>query len=278
MHIDSNDETLRRYLDDIRQTAPLDRQEEQLYFRALHEKDRDPRRAARAREKLISANMRFVLKVAIQYKGCPIPLPDLVSEGAMGLVRAIESFDHSRGLKFISYAVWWIKAYITRAINENGSLIRLPANQHLRVRKALKELAKKGQELPEDIRELIQLGERGVSFDSPLKSDTKTTFSEVLADPKVISPEAESEIVNIEGLTRDLLGQLPDREAKVIAGIFGINQEAPQTLREVGESMGISHERVRQLRDQALRRIRKINSKEYLKEKYEGFLEAVRSN
>jgi RNA polymerase primary sigma factor len=278
MHIDSNDETLRRYLDDIRQTAPLDRQEEQVYFRALKDKDRDARAAENARKKLISANMRFVLKVAIQYKGCPIPLPDLVSEGAMGLVRAIESFDHSRGLKFISYAVWWIKAYITRAINENGSLIRLPANQHLRVRKALKEQSKKGEDLAEDIRELIQLGERGVSFDSPLKSDTKTTFSEVLADDKASNPESESEIVNIEHLTRDLLSQLPDRESKVIAGIFGINQEAPQTLREVGESMGISHERVRQLRDQALRRIRKMNSRDFLKEKYESFLEAVPSN
>ena len=269
MHFDSNDETLKRYLDDIRKTAPLGREEEQELFRLA----KSGHKAARA--KLISANMRFVLKVAIQYRGCPIPLPDLVSEGAMGLVRAIESFDHSRGLKFISYAVWWIKAYITRAINENGSLIRLPANQHLRVRKALKEQSK-GKEIAEDIRELIQLGERGISFDSPLKPDTKTTFSEVLADNKTISPEAESEIMNIENLTRELLSQLPDREAKVIAGIFGINQEAPQTLREVGESMGISHERVRQLRDQALRRIRKLNSKEYLKEKYEGFLEAIK--
>jgi RNA polymerase primary sigma factor len=276
MHFDSNDETLKRYLDDIRETSPLDREEEQLYFKALKESG-DAGMGARARQKLIDSNMRFVLKVAIQYKGCPIPLPDLVSEGAMGLVRAIESFDHSRGLKFISYAVWWIKAYITRAINENGSLIRLPANQHLRVRKALKGQAK-GEELGEDIRELIQLGERGVSFDSPLKSDTKTTFSEVLADPKVVSPEAESEIVNIEHLTKDLLNQLPERESRVIAGIFGINQEAPQTLREVGESMGISHERVRQLRDQALRRIRKMNSRDYLKEKYEGYLDALRTN
>jgi RNA polymerase primary sigma factor len=269
MHFDSNDETLKRYLDDIRKTAPLGREEEQELFKQAKKGNK----AARA--KLISANMRFVLKVAIQYRGCPIPLPDLVSEGAMGLVRAIESFDHSRGLKFISYAVWWIKAYITRAINENGSLIRLPANQHLRVRKALKEQSK-GKEIAEDIRELIQLGERGISFDSPLKSDTKTTFSEVLADNKAMSPEAESEIMNIENLTRELLGQLPPREARVIAGIFGINQEAPQTLREVGESMGISHERVRQLRDQALRRIRKLNSKDYLKEKYEGFLDAIK--
>ena len=124
MTFDTTDETLKRYLEDIRKTSPIDRKDEHLLFKLCREGNRA------AREKLVSANMRFVLKVALQYRGCPIPLPDLVSEGAMGLIRAIESFDHSRGLKFISYAVWWIKAYITRAITEQGSLIRLPANQH----------------------------------------------------------------------------------------------------------------------------------------------------
>ncbi|MBO7131582.1 MAG: sigma-70 family RNA polymerase sigma factor [Fibrobacterales bacterium] len=285
MHFDSNDDTLRRYLDDIRQTAPLNRISEQTYFQLIQEareikanpnatkKELDDAEAKHKHgcEALISANMRFVLKVAIQYRHCPIPLPDLVSEGAMGLVRAIESFDASRGLKFISYAVWWIKAYITRAINENGSLIRLPANQHLRVRKALKEQAR-GKEIDEDIRELIQLGERGISFDSPLKSDTKTTYSEVLADTKASNPEADAESNNFGILTRDLLAELPEREAKVIAGIYGINQESPQTLREVGESMGISHERVRQLRDQALRRIRKLHTVESINEQTGGLL------
>ncbi len=238
MHIDSTDVTLKRYLDDIRKTAPLTREEEQILFQKAKEGDKI------ARQKLISANMRFVLKVAIQYRGCPIPLPDLVSEGAMGLVRAIESFEHTRGLKFISYGVWWIKAYITRAINEQGNLIRLPANQHLRVRKALHEQSR-GKEISEDIRELIQIGQRGVSFDSPLKADSKATYAEVLADGSAINPESDSEIQSVENLSKELMEQLPEREAKVIEGIFGINLEAPQTLREVGESMNISHERVR---------------------------------
>ena len=279
MHIDSTDTTLKRYLEDIRRTAPLSRDEEQILFQKAKEGDKI------ARKKLISANMRFVLKVAIQYRGCPIPLPDLVSEGAMGLVRAIESFEHTRGLKFISYGVWWIKAYITRAINEQGNLIRLPANQHLRVRKALHEQSR-GKEINEEIRELIQIGQRGVSFliqigqrgvsfDSPLKADSKATYAEVLPDNGASNPEADSEIQSVEALARDLMEQLPEREAKVITGIFGINQEAPQTLREVGESMNISHERVRQLRDQALRRIRKYNSKEFLQEKKDAFLAAI---
>ena len=182
MHIDSTDTTLKRYLEDIRRTAPLSREEEQILFKRAKEGDRI------ARKKLISANMRFVLKVAIQYRGCPIPLPDLVSEGAMGLVRAIESFEYDRGLKFISYGVWWIKAYITRAINEQGNLIRLPANQHLRVRKALHEQSR-GKEINEEIRELIQIGQRGVSFDSPLKADSKATYAEVLPDTAASNPE-----------------------------------------------------------------------------------------
>ncbi len=268
MIYESSDATVKRYLEDIRKTNPINKKDEQELFRLCREG------SARARAKLLSANMRFVLKVALQYRGCPIPLPDLVSEGAMGLVRAIESFDHTRGLKFISYAVWWIKAYITRAINEQGSLIRLPANQHLRVRKALKENANGGA-LNDEIRELIRLGERGGSFDAPLKEGSKTTFSEVLADVKAGRPDKNAEISSVETFTRELLAELPEREAKVLKGLYGIGFEAPQTLREVGESLNISHERVRQLRDQALRRLKKSKFKDVLREKFEGYIEAI---
>ena len=268
MIYESSDITVKRYLEDIRKTQPLEREEEQELFRLCFDGDK------RARAKLLSSNMRFVLKVALQYRGCPIPLPDLVSEGAMGLVRAVESFDHTRGLKFISYAVWWIKAYITRAINEQGSLIRLPANQHLRVRKALKDNAL-GTALSDEIQELIRLGERGGSFDSPLKEGSKTTFSEVLADKKAERPDKNAEITGVEGFTRELLDELPNRESKVLKGLYGVGFEEPQTLREVGESLDISHERVRQLRDQALRRLRKSKYRETLKEKFEGYVDAV---
>lgn len=269
MHVDHNDDILRRYLEDIRRTRPLDRQEEQTLFRLAAQGNH------KAKQKLISANMRFVLKVAIQYRGCPIPLPDLVSEGAMGLVRAIESFDYSRGLKFISYGVWWIKAYITRAINEQGNLIRLPANQHLRIRRALKDQSH-GGELNEEIEELIQMGQNGVSFDSPIKDDSRSCYADILADNSLVPADRLTEIEKVERLTQELVQRLPAREAKVIAGIYGINQEAPLPLREVGESLNISHERVRQLRDQALRRIRRSGSRDLLQEKFDAYLE-VRS-
>lgn len=267
MQIDQRDDLLRRYLDDIRLTRPLGRVEEQTLFRLVAQGN------SKAKQKLVAANMRFVLKVAIQYRGCPLALPDLVSEGAMGLVRAIESFDYSRGLKFISYAVWWIKAYITRAINEQGNLIRLPANQHLRIRKALRDQSR-GMDLSEEIEALVQIGQGGVSFDSPLNDDARSCYADVLADEDAISADDQTEMDEIERMTQDLVRNLPMREASVISGIYGINQDAPMPLREVGDSLHISHERVRQLRDQALRRLRRMQDPDVLQEKFEAYLTA----
>jgi RNA polymerase primary sigma factor len=263
--IDSTEAILKRYLDDIRRTCPLSREEEALLF----EKKSNPL----AKQKIVDANMRFVLKVAIQYRSCPIPLPDLVNEGAMGLMRAIESFDNTRGLKFISYAVWWIKAYITRAINEQGNLVRLPANQHLRIRKGLKDQAK-GQEVSKEIANLIQLGQRGVNIDGTLRADSKSSYAESLPDTGAVDPKSNSEIQAVEDGVRDILKALPEREYNVLASIYGIGFNTSQTLREVGESMNISHERVRQLRDQALNRISRTVTKEFLKESLEVLAKA----
>jgi len=266
--IDSNEAILRRYLEDIRRTCPLSREEEALLF----ENKSNPL----AKQKIVDANMRFVLKVAIQYRSCPIPLPDLVSEGAMGLMRAIESFDNTRGLKFISYAVWWIKAYITRAINEQGNLVRLPANQHLRIRQGLKDQAK-GQEVSKEIANLIQMGQKGVNIDGTHRTDSKSSYAESLPDVAAIDPEASSEIKAVEIEVRNILKALPEREYNVLASIYGIGFNTPQTLREVGESMNISHERVRQLRDQALNRISHTVTKDFLKESLEA-LAKVKQN
>jgi len=267
--IDSNDAILKRYLDDIRRTSPLSREEEAWLF----ENKSNPL----ARQKIVDANMRFVLKVAIMYRGCPIPLTDLVSEGAMGLMRAIESFDNTRGLKFISYGVWWIKAYITRAINEQGNLIRLPANKHLIIRRGLKDQAK-GQEVNEEVRDLIQMGQKGVSMDSPLQADSKASYAESLPDSTATDPESNAEIQAVEDIVRNILKSLPAREYNVLAGIYGIGLNAPQTLREVGETMKISHERVRQLRDQALKRIAHTVPKELLKENLEALARAKQNH
>ncbi|NLB63572.1 MAG: sigma-70 family RNA polymerase sigma factor [Fibrobacter sp.] len=267
MRFSNNDDILKRYLEDIRQTKPLSRQEEQSLFKLVAQGNEA------AKQKIISSNMRFVLKVALQYRGSPIPLPDLVSEGAMGLARAIDGFDSSRGLKFISYGVWWIKAYITRAINEQGNLVRLPANQHLRIRRAL-QARNKGLEVSDDVQELIQMGQAAISFDAPISDDSNSSYAEVLADENYVGADDKIELKAVEELTREIVANLPEREARVISGIYGINQEAPLPLRRVGESLNISHERVRQLRDQALRRIRRSSMNELLQEKFQAYVEA----
>ena len=265
--LEASDPSIGRYLEDIRKTSPYSRKAEQELFRLCRQGN------AKARAALISGNIRFVLKVALQYRGCPIPISDLVSEGAMGLSKAIDNFDHTRGLKFISYAVWWIKAYITKTINEESSLIRLPANQRLRVRRALNPSHK--DEINDEIRELLRLVQRGHSFDAPLKEDSKATFAEVIADNSAERADMNVEIKSTEKFTRDLLAEIPKREARVLRELFGIGFEKSLTLREVGENMGISHERVRQLRDQALGRLKKGRFKEILREKLEAQIEAT---
>jgi RNA polymerase primary sigma factor len=258
------DDVLKRYLEDIRKTSPLTRGEEQYLFQLAKVGHKS------ARERLVSANLRFVLKVALRYRGSNIPLQDLVSEGSMGLIRAIESFDHTRGLKFISYAVWWIKAYITRAINEQSGLIRLPANQHLRVKKAIRESQSHG-EMNDDIRNLIQITDGSVSIDDPIGQEDGKSFGEMMADHRNLNPEAETEVTRVEHITNSLLINLPDREAEVIRGLFGMDHDSPLNLREVGDSLNISHERVRQLRDQALKRIRRSTQKLHLRERMVGY-------
>jgi len=264
------DDVLKRYLDDIRKTSPLSRSEEQYLFHMAKLGHKS------ARERLVSANLRFVLKVALRYRGCNIPLQDLVSEGSMGLIRAIESFDHTRGLKFISYAVWWIKAYITRAINEQSGLIRLPANQHLRVKKAIRE-SSTHHDINDEIRSLIQISDGAVSIDDPIGQDDGKSFGEMMADLRNLSPEAETEMAHVEDVAKDLLINLPEREAEVIRGLFGMDHDSPLNLREVGEALNISHERVRQLRDQALKRIRRSVHRLHLRERMDGYRSAVDS-
>lgn len=262
------DDVLKRYLEDIRRTSPLTRGEEQHLFQLAKLGHKT------ARERLVSANLRFVLKVALRYRGSNIPLQDLVSEGSMGLIRAIESFDHTRGLKFISYAVWWIKAYITRAINEQSGLIRLPANQHLRVKKAIRE-SQCHEEINDDIRSLIQISDGAVSIDDPIGQEEGKSFGEMMADHRNLNPEAETEVTRVEDITKRLLCNLPDREAEVIRGLFGMDHDSPLNLREVGDALNISHERVRQLRDQALKRIRRSTHKLHLRERMSGYRSAM---
>ncbi|MFC1584449.1 RNA polymerase sigma factor RpoD/SigA [Fibrobacterota bacterium] len=253
------------YLKDILQTSPLSKQEEQELFRMFL------KGSSRARTKLLYSNMRFVLKVAQQYRLAPVPLSDLIAEGAMGLMRAIESFDPSRGLRFISYAVWWIKVYITRLINEQGSLIRLPAHQTLKVRRAIKASAG-GKKIDDETLMLIKLLERGIPFDAPVNENVRTPFAEVIPDNKAFQPDNIALLRSLEASIRQVLSELPEREATILKGLYGIDFGKPVTLEEVSENLSLSKERVRQLRDRALRKLKSGRHRKKLRESFEGCL------
>ena len=154
------DDNLKQFLKEVRGTQVLSRSEEMLLFQLMAQGNKE------AKHKLVVANIKFVTKVALQYKSSSLSSADLINEGTMGLIRAIESYDPSRGLKFISYAVWWIRAYITRAIYEQDTLIRLPSNQRWRLNQARRS-NEKVDDIEENVKVLMQMGLSGVSIDSP---------------------------------------------------------------------------------------------------------------
>jgi RNA polymerase primary sigma factor len=238
------DDNLKQFLKEVRGTQVLSRSEEMLLFQLMAQGNKE------AKHKLVLANIKFVTKVALQYKSSSLSSADLIDEGTMGLIRAIESYDPSRGLKFISYAVWWIRAYITRAIYEQDTLIRLPSNQRWRLNQARRS-NEKTDDIEDNVKVLMQMGLSGVSIDSPISNATTVTFADVIA-----SPHKSTDVEN-DALISVLKKELSGREYQVMVDFYGLNEVSSKTLGEIAKTLELSRERVRQLRNQALQRIRK---------------------
>lgn len=225
-----------------------------------------------ARERLVRANLRFVVSVAKQYQNYGYELPDLIAEGNIGLIKAAEKFDPTRGFKFISYAVWWIRQQIISAISDNGRTIRLPANQASLLSKAAKarqdfiqknEREPSPEELAEalnmEVDKVMQLYSNNTqiqSMDKPFSDDNENTFLDVTADTSL--PETDSglqrESLSIELM--DIMKGLAPREQEILKLSFGLG-ERQMTLEEIGWKMSISRERVRQIQQLAIRRLRR---------------------
>lgn len=234
----------------------------------------------KALEKLTKANLRFVVSVAKQYQNQGLSLPDLINEGNLGLIKAAEKFDETRGFKFISYAVWWIRQSILQAIAEQSRIVRLPLNQVGSVNKINRILNKFEQEherrpnvdeiadqidLPEDkIVEAMKVNGKHISVDAPIMEGADSSLLDVF--PNTESPMADNELV-MESLREEVasaLNVLNERERNIIECFYGINQRE-MTLEEIGDKFGLTRERVRQIKEKALRRLRQNTKSKQLK-------------
>jgi len=258
--------SLDKYLQEIGREALLPVEEEVELSQRIRKGDR------RALDKLVRANLRFVVSVAKQYQNQGLSLPDLINEGNVGLIKAAEKFDETRGFKFISYAVWWIRQTILQALAEQSRIVRLPLNQVSAVNKITKamtkfeqeyerkpsadELAELVNELPEKISDSLRASGRHVSVDAPFIEGEENSLLDVMTNPD--SPMADKGLVS-ESLSTEIdraLGILNEREKQIIERSFGINNQPEMTLEEIGETFGLTRERVRQIREKAIRKLR----------------------
>ena len=225
-------------------------------------------------DKLINHNLRFVISVAKKYQHCGMSLEDLVNEGNVGLIKAITKFDETKGFKFISYGVWWIRQTILQAIGEKSRQIRLPANQQSQQMKlfqtrdtllqryerepTVEELAETAEMAQAAVQNVIKNSKRTTSLDAPLKEDEDAQLNQFMIDDSI--PDPDSYLVETESLhivIKDMLENLSAREAKIITMYFGIGQERGLSLEEIGDQFQVNRERIRQIKDQAIRKLRK---------------------
>lgn len=266
--------SLEKYLQEIGKEEMISAEEEVELAQQIRKGDK------KALERLTRANLRFVVSVAKQYQNQGLSLPDLINEGNLGLLKAAERFDETRGFKFISYAVWWIRQSILQAISEQSRIVRLPLNQVGSVNKINREINRFEQEnerrpsleeiaekidLPEDkIDEAMNINGHHVSVDAPFAEGEDNSLLDIM--PNSDSPMADKTLV-VESLKAEIqnaLSVLNERERNVIEASYGIN--CPElTLEEIGEKFGLTRERVRQIKEKAIRKLRMCTKNKILK-------------
>jgi len=269
------DQSLDRYLQEIGEVELLAAHEEVDLARMIKQGSQD------ALEKLTKANLRFVVSVAKQYQNQGLSLGDLINEGNLGLIKAAKRFDETKGFKFISYAVWWIRQAILQALAEQSRIVRLPLNRVGALHKIGKtssgleqefgrepsanEIADELEMSPFEVMDTLKISSRHLSLDAPFNDGEDNRLLDVLEDKfqpspdeKLISDSLKAEIVKA-------LSTLTDREAEVISLYFGINRDHSLTLEEIGEKFKLTRERVRQIKEKAIKRLRHASRSKPLK-------------
>ena len=269
--------SLDKYLQEIGRVELITAEEEVELARKIKAGDRA------ALERLTKANLRFVVSVSKQYQNQGLSLPDLINEGNLGLIKAAERFDETRGFKFISYAVWWIRQSILQALAEQARIVRLPLNKIgtiNKINRAFSELEQKherppsAEELaeflecsPEEVRQSLANSGRHISMDAPLVEGDESSSSmyDVLLNDSLPGPEKE---LVVESLRKDIersLSTLTSREGDVVRLYYGLNGKHPMTLEEIGERFDLTRERVRQIKEKAIRRLKHTSRSRMLK-------------
>ena len=274
MYVPRSQRMLDQYLQEIGTIDLLTADDEVRLTRRVKEGDEE------ALHQMVRANLRFVVSVAKRYQGQGLSLADLINEGNYGLIKAAQRFDETRGFKFISYAVWWVRQAILQALAEQSRVVRLPLNRIgtlSKVRKAsarltqtfnrppnVEELAAELGLKPDKVRDALRHQVRHLSMDAPLGEDDDGSLLDVLQNDEGAPPDErlldESVRVDVE---RALSG-LPEREAQITRLYFGIGREAPMTLEEIGQEYDLTRERVRQIKEKALRKLRQKSRREDL--------------
>ena len=262
-------QSLEKYLQEIGKVELISPEEEVKLARQIKLGDQ------RALDRLTKANLRFVVSVAKQYQNQGLSLPDLINEGNLGLIKSAQRFDETRGFKFISYAVWWIRQSILQAIAEQSRIVRLPLNKvglNNKILKAFSQLEQQFEREPsaEELAELLELdiedvaatlstSARHISVDTPLSEGEDNTMLDVLENPN--AEKADGDLIHKESLKTEIdrsLKALTERQKEVICYFFGIGVDHPMSLEDIGDKYNLTRERVRQIKDKAITKLRTV--------------------
>ena len=264
--VNESNRSLSRYLEEIGDFEPLNPDREVELAIKIKKEDHS------ALEELVKANLRFVVSVAKDYQGQGLPLTDLINEGNLGLIKAAGRFDETRGFKFISYAVWWIRQSILQALAEHSRIVRLPLNRVGTISKITKTAEKLEAEIErspnekeigrqlnmtsDEVIDAMRISRRHQSLNAPFRDGDKNSLIDIIKDDNQIAPDTPLMNDSLKDENRNSLDTLKDRERMVIKMYFGIERDYALTLNEIGEEFNLTRERVRQIKEKAIRRLR----------------------